>query len=98
MYSFPELTSANVVRNDTCFVNENKLVYIENYIENSTLTDTLFNTEFRIIGTTFRLQQYSLTKDDFTSYQLNVTNKIGNAIHIVELTAAGENKSTPLFF
>ncbi|XP_063418514.1 neural cell adhesion molecule 2-like [Mytilus trossulus] len=84
VYSFPELTSVNVVRNDTCFVNKNNLVYIEN----STLIDTLFNTEFRIIGTTIRLHRYNLTKDDFTFYQFNVTNKIGHAIHAVELTAA----------
>ncbi|CAC5383203.1 unnamed protein product [Mytilus coruscus] len=44
--------------------------------------------EVHIIGSIITLQRYNLTKDDFTAYEFNVANKIGNATFSIELAAA----------
>ncbi|CAC5420413.1 unnamed protein product [Mytilus coruscus] len=86
VYSFPERTgvTVNVLKHGKSHAIKNKYISIENSI----LTDTIFNTEVQINGYTIKLQGYNLTKHDFTSYEFNITNKIGEAVHLVKLSAA----------
>lgn len=84
MFSFQEITrlSVNVVKNGEYFLN---------CFKNSTLTDTIYNTEVHIFGSKRTLHRYNLTKDDFTLYEFNVANPIGNATFRIQIAAAVKN-------
>lgn len=90
VFSFPEITSVHVVKDSEFLGNKTEFL---NCIENSTLTDTIYNTQVHILGSIITLQRYHLTKDDFTLYEFNVANKIGHATFRIKLSAAGKNKA-----
>ncbi|CAC5411483.1 PVRL1 [Mytilus coruscus] len=86
VYSFPEITdvTVNILKHGKSRAIKNKYISIAN----STLTDTIFNKEVQINGYTIILQGYNLSKHDFTSYEFRIINKIGEAVHLVKLSAA----------
>lgn len=88
VFSFPEITNVHVVKDGEYLGNKTKFL---DCIENSTLTDTIYNTQVHILGSILTLQRYHLTKDDFTVYEFNVANKIGHATFRIELDASGKN-------